>query len=161
MKLRMWILMIVVALCTSLMIAACGGGGSAPASSSSSGTGPTTLELGSDGEGLAFKPNALSVSVGQKITIKFKDNSAAQQHNWVLVKGGADVAQKVATGGLVTGADKNYLPSDVASIIANTTLSSAGQTVETTFTAPAAGTYTFLCTVPGHFPLMQGTLTVN
>jgi azurin len=90
-----------------------------------------------------------------------KDNSAAQQHNWVLVKGGADVAQKVATEGLTAGADKNYLPSDPASIIANTPLSSAGQTVEVTFTAPAAGTYIFFCTVPGHYPLMQGTLTVN
>jgi uncharacterized cupredoxin-like copper-binding protein len=31
-----------------------------------------------------------------------------------------------------------------------------------TFTAPAAGTYTFLCTYPAHYAGgMKGTLTVN
>jgi azurin len=160
MKLRMILLAVVLGI--SLLISACGGGNTAaPAANSGGGSGPTTLELGSDGEGLAFKPNALTASAGQQITVKFKDNSAAQQHNWVLVKGGDDVAQKVATEGLTTGADKGYLPSDPANIIANTPLSSAGQTVEVKFTAPAAGTYTFICTVPGHYPLMKGTLTVN
>jgi azurin len=113
------------------------------------------------GEQLAFDKTALSASAGQQVTVKFTDTSAAQQHNWVLVKGGDDVAQKVATEGLTAGADKNYLPTDPANIIANTPLANAGATVEVSFPAPPAGTYTFLCTVPGHYPLMQGTLTVS
>ena len=37
-----------------------------------------------------------------------------------------------------------------------------GEQETVTFTAPAAGTYTFLCTVPGHYDTgMSGTLTVR
>jgi azurin len=158
MKTRARMIMVAILVGASLLISACGGG-AAPATSSGDGSG--VLQLGSDGEGLAFKPNALTASPGQKVTVKFKNNSSAQQHNWILIKGGPDVAQQVATAGLTAGADKGYLVADPATIIANTTLSSAGQTLEVSFTAPDAGTYIFLCTVPGHFPLMQGTLTVK
>ncbi|MEI7768710.1 MAG: plastocyanin/azurin family copper-binding protein [Chloroflexales bacterium] len=160
MKMRMRMIALAAMLSISLLISACSGG-STPAPAASSGAGPATIELGSDGEALLFTPNTLSVSAGQKITIKMKDNSTAQQHNWVLVNGGYDVARTIATTGLTAGPDRNYLPSDRSNIIANTPMSSAGQTVEVTFTAPAAGTYTFICTVPGHNVTMQGTLTVN
>ncbi|MEI7646029.1 MAG: plastocyanin/azurin family copper-binding protein [Chloroflexales bacterium] len=159
MKMCMRKITLAVVLGVSLLLSACASGGIAPAASV--GTGLVTIELGSDGESLAFTPNALSVSAGQTVTVKMKDNSVAKQHNWVLVKGGVDVAQKVATEGLTVGPDKNYIPSDESNIIAHTSLSSAGQTVEVTFTAPAAGTYAFVCTVPGHNITMRGTLTVN
>jgi len=161
MKTQMRTFMLAVVLGVSLLLTACGGGTAAPPASSGGSTGPVTLELGSVGENLAFDKTALTVSSGQQVTVKFTDNSAAQQHNWVLAKGGDDVAKKVATEGLTVGVDKGYLPEDPANIIAHTPLSNAGQTVEVSFTAPAAGTYTFFCTVPGHYPVMKGTLTVN
>jgi azurin len=162
MKLRIRMTLLIAILGASLLISACGGGSApAPAASSGKGTGPVTLELGSDGERLAFKPDALSVSAGQKVTIKLTDNSASQQHNWALIKGGANVAKRVATAGLLAGADTSYLPTDSSDIIASTPLLSAGQMAEVTFTAPASGTNIFICTVPGHYPIMQGTLTVQ
>lgn len=160
---RLRTLLLAAALGFSLLLTACGGGGAAApaASSGGSSSGPVTLELGSAGENLAFDKTALTASSGQQVTVKFTDNSAAQQHNWVLANGGDDVAQKVATEGLTVGADKGYLPDDKANIVAHTQLANAGETVEVTFTAPAPGTYTFFCTVPGHYPLMKGTFTVQ
>ena len=48
-------------------------------------------------------------------------------------------------------------------MLANTALAGAGESVEITFKAPAKpGTYTFVCSFPGHFALgMRGTLTVK
>jgi azurin len=47
-------------------------------------------------------------------------------------------------------------------VIAHTGLVGPGETVEVTFKAPAAGTYTFLCSFPGHFAAgMKGTLVVK
>lgn len=156
MKMHMWAIMGCAVLGISLMISACGGNSSAPTA-----RGSVILEIGSDGDTLTFKPNALNVSAGQQVTIVVKDNSSSLQHNWVLIRGGADVAQKIATAGLTAGADKNYLLNDPATIIANSPLLSAGQTADVTFTAPEAGTYIFICTVPVHFPQMQGILTVS
>ncbi|MEI8307261.1 MAG: plastocyanin/azurin family copper-binding protein [Chloroflexales bacterium] len=156
MKLYMRMVMFSVVLALFLMISACGGGGSPTLTAGSS-----TLGIGSDGDSLNFKPNALTVSAGQQVTITVKDNSSSLQHNWVLINGDVNVARKVATAGLTAGADKGYLISDPATIIAHSPLLSAGQTADVTFTAPAAGTYIFICTVPAHFPQMQGVLTVN
>ena len=48
-------------------------------------------------------------------------------------------------------------------VLAHTALAGAGETVEITFKAPAtAGSYTFLCSFPGHFAAgMRGTLVVK
>jgi azurin len=35
------------------------------------------------------------------------------------------------------------------------------KSADTTFKAPAAGEYAFLCSFPGHAALMKGTLTVK
>jgi hypothetical protein len=45
-----------------------------------------------------------------------------------------------------------------ARLIAYTPLASPGETVEVTFTMPAAGGYTFVCRVPGHYSTMLGML---
>jgi azurin len=40
-------------------------------------------------------------------------------------------------------------------------MSNPGQTVEVTFTAPSAtGDYPFICSFPGHFATMRGTMHV-
>jgi azurin len=44
-------------------------------------------------------------------------------------------------------------------VIAHTPMAKPGETTEVTFTAPAAGTYPFICTVPGHYMLMKGVFT--
>jgi azurin len=48
-------------------------------------------------------------------------------------------------------------------ILAYTPLAGGGDTVEVTFAAPTKpGSYTYLCTFPGHFAMgMKGTLVVK
>ena len=146
--LRLWLIGLMVSL--AVVLVACGGSGSGSA---------TVLEIGSDGETLAFDKPTLTAKAGELITLRLKNRSTSLLHNWVLVKGGDDVATTVNAAGAVAGAEKGYLPESPA-ILARVTQVKPGQTGETTFTVPA-GTYTYLCTTIGHYPLMKGTLTVK
>ncbi|MGQ9927959.1 MAG: plastocyanin/azurin family copper-binding protein [Chloroflexaceae bacterium] len=163
MKLNLRMLALILGI--GLLLTACGGGAQTGGGQTSGGaTGAPELvaiQIGSDGENLAFDKKELSVKTGQQITLEFKNNSIAQQHNWVLVKGGEAVATQIANDGLVAGLEKEYLPEDQSNIIAHTGVVEPQASASITFTAPAAGTYLYICTVPGHYPLMQGTLTVQ
>jgi azurin len=81
-------------------------------------------------------------------------------HNWVLLKSDADVA---AFGQAAMGAKAtDYVPADQrGAIVAHTKLANAGQAVEVVFTAPAKGSYPFLCSYPGHYSLSRGMLVVE
>ncbi|MFV9507299.1 MAG: plastocyanin/azurin family copper-binding protein [Oscillochloridaceae bacterium umkhey_bin13] len=154
---------LVMMLGLALVLAACGGGGntSGGGSAAPAPTGPVTIDIAADGENLAFDKTTLTVGAGQQVTLNFDNVSVAQQHNWVLVNGGEDVSSAVATAGLMAGLAAEYLPADRSQIIANTGVLNGGAKETITFTAPGPGTYLYICTVPGHYPLMQGTLIVN
>ncbi|MBO9311910.1 MAG: auracyanin [Chloroflexus sp.] len=161
---KMWsrMLALVVLTVMALALAACGGGGSSSGGSAGgAGSGPIVIEIASKGEELVFDKTELRVSAGQVVTIRFKNTSAVQQHNWILIKGGDAEAAAIANAGLTAGPAANYLPADKSNIIAESPLANGNETVEVTFTAPAPGTYLYICTVPGHYPLMQGKLVVN
>ena len=152
-KLRFWISG--VALASALALAACGG------SSGTAGGGGANLNVSTAGEALQYAPAALNATAGQQVQVTFKNGSAAQKHNWVLVKGGDDVAQKVDEAGATAGEAAGYIPTD-PNIVSNVKLLNGSETGTASFAAPAAGTYTFLCTFPGHYVAgMKGTLTVK
>ncbi|MBO9324987.1 MAG: multicopper oxidase domain-containing protein [Roseiflexus sp.] len=146
-----WMLMVV--LVAAFALAACGnvgGGGGAS----------TTIEIASDGENLAYDKKEFTVPAGQTITLTFKNVSTAQQHNLVIVKGGEDVAAKVNDEGINAG-PPDFLPADRTNIIAATKMLGPGGSETLTFTAPAPGTYVFLCTYPAHYAGgMKGVMTV-
>jgi azurin len=157
---RIWTIGIVAVL--SLILTACGGGGAADGGGEPSTDGGDTanLELTADEVLFEYDKTSLTATAGQEVTLTL-NNPAAIEHNWVFVNGGEDVAAAVDQAGIAAGLDAGYIPADTSQIIANTALVPAGESASVTFTAPAAGTYTYLCTVPGHFPTMKGTLTVN
>jgi uncharacterized cupredoxin-like copper-binding protein len=100
---------------------------------------------------------ALTVGQGQ-VTLAFNNTSGVNQHNWILANGGDDVAARIDEAAL--GAE-GYIPTG-ADVLAHSRLLNPGENETVTFTAPAAGTYTYLCTVPGHYAAgMKGTLTVQ
>ena len=81
------------------------------------------------------------------------------QHNWVLTaKGrGDDVGQ----AGIKAGADKGWVP-DSPDVLAHTKLLNPGESETITFTAPKEkGDYPYVCTFPGHYTTMKGTLEVK
>ena len=101
-----------------------------------------------------------TVKTGEQVKLQLKNVAtlAAMVHNVVILKQGADI-QKIGTDAIAAGEAKGYIPeSDM--ILASSPLAKPGETVELTFTAPAAGEYTFICTYPGHYVLMQGTMKV-
>jgi len=113
------------------------------------------------GNTMAYDVTTFTVKAGEKVHIVLKNNgdNPAMQHNWVLVKPGTETA--VATAGIEAGPALGYLKAGDANIIAATPLSQPGATVEVSFTAPAKGTYPYICTFPGHYQAMKGTLTVT
>jgi len=156
MKMQKPVWMLMVALVAAFALAACGGGGGGGGGGSAS----TTIEIASDGENLAYDKKEFTVPTGQTITLTFKNVSTAQQHNIVIVKGGEDVAAKVDEEAINAG-PPNFLPADSADIIAATKMISPGGSETITFTAPAPGTYVFLCTYPAHYAGgMKGVVTV-
>jgi azurin len=155
-------LVVLVGLGALLLLAACGGGGTTTSGGgSTSSGGAATIEIAVDGENLAFDKTTLEAAAGQQVTLTFKNTSAVQQHNWVLVSGGDSAASTIASDGLQAGLAASYLPANNANVLAHTKVLDGGASETITFTAPSAGTYLFICTVPGHYPLMQGTMTVK
>ncbi|HEX8384806.1 MAG TPA: plastocyanin/azurin family copper-binding protein [Rubricoccaceae bacterium] len=80
-------------------------------------------------------------------------SSPTMLHNVVVLRTAGDV-QRV---GRAAAADQDHLPDDPA-ILTATPLAGPGQRTAVVFTMPAAGEYPFICTYPGHFQFMQGTL---
>jgi azurin len=120
-----------------------------------------TIEIATDGEMLAFDKTMLMVNAGQLVTLTFNNKSAFMQHNWVLVSGDERAATTIAADGIAAGLGGQYLPSGNPNVLFHTAVLEGGESETITFTAPDPGTYLFICTVPGHYPLMQGTMIVN
>jgi azurin len=107
----------------------------------------------------------IEAKAGEQIRIRLTSKGAmpkiAMAHNFVLLAKAADTLKFVNASAMARATD--FVPPDMkAQVLAQTTLAGAGETVEVTFKVPAAGTYTYLCTFPGHFQAgMRGTLTVK
>ena len=81
-------------------------------------------------------------------------------HNFVLLKAGADV-QAYATAA-VSAKDDEYLPKAAADqVLAATKLLGGGSSDTIVFKAPAAGSYDFICSFPGHYAVMKGKFIVE
>lgn len=121
----------------AFLLAACGGGEEE--------SGPVALSFeGSDS--FAFTPASASVSAGDEVEVTLT-NTGALEHSWALIGSDADAA---------TATDSDAINNATTGPVA------AGETGTVTFTAPAAGTYQFVCTIAGHAAAgMVGTFTVN
>ena len=97
------------------------------------------------------------------LTLKHVGQLAANVmgHNWVLTAT-SDYAA-IAQAGQAAGAP-NYLPTGDARILVSTNTIGGGQQVSIKFDASKltmGGDYTFFCSFPGHFVLMNGKLIVE
>ncbi|RYD95129.1 MAG: hypothetical protein EOP54_16340 [Sphingobacteriales bacterium] len=111
--------------------------------------------------GLKFDKADLTVKAGSKVKLTFT-NTDDMPHNFVVVPAG----QAIAVGELamkmgLAGVKLNHIP-NTPKVLFNTTLVGPGSSQTIYFVAPTTpGKYTYVCTVPGHFYVMQGTLTVE
>lgn len=120
----------------------------------------TDLRIASDGDELKFVPDHLLCSEHARVRLHFHHAGriSSDPHDWVLLKPGT--AEQFIRDADRQTEDRVVPPQDQADVLAATALCARGQTVMVDFTAPAAGEYLFVCSVPGHGETMRGTLTV-
>ncbi|WP_146894909.1 plastocyanin/azurin family copper-binding protein [Adhaeribacter aerolatus] len=118
-----------------------------------------TINIGTK-PGLKFEPSQFQVKAGSKVKVVFI-NDDDMLHNFVVVMPGTaiQVGEQAMKLGL-EGQQKNYIP-NTDKVLYHTILLQPNTTETIYFTAPdKPGEYTYVCTVPGHFYVMQGTMKV-
>lgn len=136
----------------------------APAPSPSASAAPAPhieIQLASVANTMAFDKTKLSVPTGAEVHLILKNNAtmATLPHNWALVKPGTEAS--VAAAGLKLGEPAGYIDVRDKNMLVHTPLAKPGETVDVMFTAPDPGNYPYICTVPGHYMMMKGVLTVT
>ena len=158
------------------LLTACGGdGGDGNASGSSDASGSSgqsasgdasqTVTIQPQGNQMTFKQTEFTVPAGEDIKLILENtaSSPSMQHNVVLLNEAPSDAifKRVGQAGVQAGSSEEYVPDDPA-VLAATPIAKPGETVEVTFTAPSeAGDYGYVCTYPGHWATMQGTMHVE
>ncbi|HSJ66734.1 MAG TPA: PVC-type heme-binding CxxCH protein, partial [Anditalea sp.] len=125
--------------------------------------GSITINLNVVEHEMKFDKESISVKAGQEVTLHF-ENQDFMQHNFLLLQKGSLEKVGKAADELARdpkGADQNYVPKMKEVIIATKLVNPEGR--ETLiFTAPTEpGEYPFVCTVPGHWRLMNGVMIVE
>ncbi len=120
-----------------------------------------TLNAGDD---MKFDLAEIKVNEGQtvKLTLNHtgKMTKTTMGHNFILLAQGADLAA-FATAAL-NSQETDYIPAGKEKdIIAHTRVVGGGESDSIEFTAPAQGSYEFLCSFPGHSAMMKGLFTVE
>ena len=94
-------------------------------------------------------PPEWAVTSGSRVTVNL-DNKGVLEHTWAVVKIGETLPDTIGD------------PSEVEGMLLTTSKTVVGEdTGVHQFTAPEPGTYVVICTIAGHYPLMQGRLVVN
>lgn len=123
-----------------------------------------TVTLHPKGNQMKYRETEFTVAPGETIKLVF-DNTAtspSMQHNVVVLNSTKeDVFQRVGEAGMKAGSSNDYVPEDDA-ILAYTPIAPPGETVSVTFTVPEeTGDYGYVCTFPGHWATMRGTMKVR
>lgn len=115
-------------------------------------------------DAMQFDKKEFKVKAGQKVKLTLKHTGKfakqAMGHNFVLLKPGTDLQAFASKANMA--ASTEYIPkSEATSIVAHTKLLGGGETDTIEFTAPKKGTYTYICSFPGHYGIMQGKFIVE
>lgn len=112
---------------------------------------------------MQFSTREIRVKAGTTVTLTLKHIGNLDRnimgHNWVLLKQGVDLIGFATVA--ASEKETDFIPAETEDVIVHTRLLGGGETDTITFEAPAAGTYQFLCSFPGHFGQMQGKFIVE
>ena len=112
---------------------------------------------------MKFDKKEIIVKSGQKVRLTLRHigklDVNVMGHNVVILKPGVDVS--TFANSAATASDNKYIPKDSQDIIAHTDLIGGGQTTTVEFDVPTVGEYTFICSFPGHYAMMQGKFIVE
>ena len=112
---------------------------------------------------MKFSTELLRVKAGEEIQLTLKNvgelPKESMGHNLVVLAPGVDVATFGAEA--VGAADNDYIPkTSLSSVVAHTKLLGPGEEDQITFTLEK-GVYTYICSFPGHFGVMQGKIVAE
>jgi azurin len=111
---------------------------------------------------MKFDKTKFTVKANQEVTLNFTNVGVlpleTMGHNVVILKPKADV--QAFANASAKAKESNYV-SDlyITDIIAQTKLLGPGESETIKFTLKDKGDYTFICTFPGHWIAMKGTIT--
>ena len=113
-------------------------------------------------DNMMYDKKTIEVKYGKNIMLtlnhKGKIGKEFMGHNFVLLKKGVNVDEFAKKATLAKSND--YIPNSDETI-AFTKMLGGGESTTISFLAPEAGTYTYICSFPGHYMIMRGELIVN
>jgi len=116
----------------------------------------TSVELTANDQ-LKFDKIELHVKANETVKLTLKNIGTMPKesmgHNFVLLKDGTDLASFAAEA---VGAPEN-VPQNNAAVITHTKILGPGESETIEFKVPA-GSYTYICSFPGHYLTMTGVL---
>ena len=123
-------------------------------------TSAKTIVINSNDQ-MRFDKSEIRVKAGEKIKLTLNHTGKlpknAMGHNFVLLEKGVDMADFAMKA--MNAKENQYIPAK--GVIAHTNLIGGGEFTTIEFTAPAKGTYEFLCSFPGHYAMMKGKFIVE
>ncbi|MEX2600915.1 MAG: PVC-type heme-binding CxxCH protein, partial [Balneolaceae bacterium] len=121
------------------------------------------LELGVTPNVLEFDKEELRARAGQTVRITFT-NTDNMEHNLLIINPGTLAEVGALADQMMAAPDgrgRGFVP-DSPDVLASTPILDPGESVELIFTVPEEpGEYRFVCTIPGHWRIMNGTLIVE
>ena len=115
------------------------------------------------GSNLSFRTRSFQVKPGELIALTLK-NPDVVPHNWALLKPGTLKQVGDLTNKLISDPDamlRQYVP-ETDSVLAFTDIVLPREQFTIYFKAPQEpGSYPYLCTVPGHWLVMNGEMIVR
>ena len=118
-----------------------------------------TITIGTK-PGLKFDVDKIEVKAGSRVKLVFNNNDD-MLHNCVITRpGAANAVGEAALKLNLNGPKMNYVPL-TANVLYHTNILQPESSETIYFLAPAEpGNFQFVCSFPGHYSLMQGTLKV-
>ena len=152
-----------------LILTSCGGGGEKSASASvtpekaaPAATGEVIKVVVNSSDQMQYDTDEIKVKAGSQVELTLNHTGTfpkeSMGHNLVILKAGVDLSDFSMRA--MGANDTDYVPEGDETIAA-TKVIGGGESTTITFDAPAAGTYEFVCTIPGHFAVMQGKFIVE
>ena len=119
------------------------------------------IATGNTLEEIRFEPDSFSIPSGASVKINLVNQSEHQSmfHNMVICTFGK--TSEIGFKGIQAGKKNDFVPPNNANVLANSTVINPGDSTHFNFMAPAAGKFSYVCTFPGHYSIMQGVLTIN
>jgi len=119
-----------------------------------------TITIGTK-PGLKFDTDKVEVKAGSRVKLVFNNNDD-MLHNFVITTPGqANTVGEAALRLNLNGPKMNYVPNTPA-VLYHTNILQPETAESIYFVAPTTpGNYQFVCSFPGHYSLMQGTLVVK